>query len=154
MPVGVLLTVQKRQIRVPRYSSFSSCFFVLLSRSPSYNNRPATDHNKKNNNNNNNNNNNINKQQQQQTTNTNQPTSKEGKAQQSRQKQVAAATATATTTSMSDSKRRELLALDTQKKSLQSEAEAIISELTAELPDGVSRIVFSFVDADLMWMFT
>ena len=56
---------------------------------------------------------------------------------------VAAATAT-TTNKIADSKRRELLALDTQKKSLQSEAEAIISELTAELPGGVSR-TFSFV---------
>lgn len=36
-------------------------------------------------------------------------------------------------------KRRELLALDTRKKSLQSEAEAIVSELTAELPGGVSN---------------
>ena len=37
------------------------------------------------------------------------------------------------------SKRRELLSLDTQKKALESEAEAIVSELTAELPDGVRR---------------
>ena len=37
-------------------------------------------------------------------------------------------------------KRRELLSLDTQKKALQSEAEAIVSEITSELPGGVSLI--------------
>ncbi|KAL7488963.1 hypothetical protein ACHAW6_014551 [Cyclotella cf. meneghiniana] len=42
----------------------------------------------------------------------------------------------ASSTSLLSSKRRELLALDTQKKSLESEAEAIVAELTAELPDG------------------
>jgi hypothetical protein len=36
------------------------------------------------------------------------------------------------------SMRRELLSLDTQKKSLLSEAEAIVSELTAKQPSGVS----------------
>jgi hypothetical protein len=40
--------------------------------------------------------------------------------------------------SFADAKRKELLALDSKKKSLESEAEAIVSELTAELPDGVS----------------
>eukprot|EP00579_Thalassiosira_antarctica_P000524 CAMPEP_0201868710 /NCGR_PEP_ID=MMETSP0902-20130614/2485_1 /ASSEMBLY_ACC=CAM_ASM_000551 /TAXON_ID=420261 /ORGANISM="Thalassiosira antarctica, Strain CCMP982" /LENGTH=314 /DNA_ID=CAMNT_0048394079 /DNA_START=65 /DNA_END=1006 /DNA_ORIENTATION=- len=38
--------------------------------------------------------------------------------------------------SLLTTKRGDLLALDTQKKSLQSEAEAIVSELTAQLPDG------------------
>ena len=43
-----------------------------------------------------------------------------------------------TTTALLAEKRRELLSLDTQKKSLQSEAEAIVSELTAKQPGGVS----------------
>ena len=47
----------------------------------------------------------------------------------------AAATASS---SMLATKRQELLTLDTKKKSLMSEAEAIVSELTAQLPDGVS----------------
>ena len=42
------------------------------------------------------------------------------------------------TSSMLATKRQELITLDTQKKSLMSEAEAIVSELTAQLPDGVS----------------
>ena len=49
--------------------------------------------------------------------------------------------ATATTTSppsMLGTKRQELLALDTRKKSLLSESEAIVSELTAEQVNGVS----------------
>ena len=37
-----------------------------------------------------------------------------------------------------ETKRQELLALDKQKKALTDEAEAIISELTAEAPNGVS----------------
>lgn len=41
--------------------------------------------------------------------------------------------------SASTTKRRDLLALDARKKSLQAEAEAIVSELTATLPGGVSR---------------
>lgn len=44
----------------------------------------------------------------------------------------------ASTASLLASKRRELLSLDTQKKALESEAEAIVSELTAESPEGVS----------------
>ena len=54
---------------------------------------------------------------------------------------VAATLSSATdsaTSSMLATKRQELLTLDTQKKSLMSEAEAIVSELTAQLPDGVS----------------
>ena len=47
-------------------------------------------------------------------------------------------TAANATPSILEMKRRELLALDTQKKSLLSEAEAIVSELTAEMPGGVS----------------
>jgi hypothetical protein len=46
----------------------------------------------------------------------------------------------ASTASLLASKRRELLSLDTQKKALESEAEAIVSELTAESPEGVSWI--------------
>ncbi|KAL7511439.1 hypothetical protein ACHAXN_011086 [Cyclotella atomus] len=42
----------------------------------------------------------------------------------------------ASTASLAASKRRELLSLDTQKAALETEAEAIVSELTAELPDG------------------
>eukprot|EP00956_Cyclotella_meneghiniana_P005182 scaffold6460_cov50-Cyclotella_meneghiniana.AAC.1 len=42
----------------------------------------------------------------------------------------------ASTSSLASSKRRELLSYDTQKKALESEAEAIVSELTSELPDG------------------
>jgi len=41
-----------------------------------------------------------------------------------------------------ETKRQELLALDKQKKALTDEAEAIISELTAEAPNGVSILVF------------
>lgn len=43
----------------------------------------------------------------------------------------------ASTSTLLASKRRELLWLDTQKKALESEAEAIVIELTAELPGGV-----------------
>ena len=42
------------------------------------------------------------------------------------------------TSSLLATKRQELLTLDSQKKSLMIEAEAIVSELTAQLPDGVS----------------
>jgi hypothetical protein len=49
-----------------------------------------------------------------------------------------AAPSSTTTTSLLAEKRRELLSLDTQKKSLQSEAEAIVLELTAKQPGGVS----------------
>ena len=53
---------------------------------------------------------------------------------------MVAATATTTTppSSMLATKRQELLALDTRKKSLLSESEAIVSELTAEQVNGVS----------------
>lgn len=51
---------------------------------------------------------------------------------------TAAAPSSTTTTSLLAEKRRELLSLDTQKKSLQSEAEAIVLELTAKQPGGVS----------------
>jgi len=44
----------------------------------------------------------------------------------------------ASTTTLLTTKRRELLSLDTQKKGLEIEAEAIVSELTATLPEGVS----------------
>jgi len=54
------------------------------------------------------------------------------------QTMTAAALSSSTTTSLLAEKRRELLSLDTQKKSLQSEAEAIVSELTAKQPGGVS----------------
>ena len=40
-----------------------------------------------------------------------------------------------------ETKRQELLALDKQKKALMDEAEAIISELTAEAPNGVSTLL-------------
>ena len=42
-------------------------------------------------------------------------------------------------------KRKELLALHTEKKSLESEAEAIVSELTAVPPGGVSE--YSFISS-------
>ena len=48
------------------------------------------------------------------------------------------------TSSLLATKRQELLTLDTQKKSLMIEAEAIVSELTAQLPDGVS-VLFWYV---------
>ena len=57
----------------------------------------------------------------------------------------------ASSTSLLSSKRRELLALDTQKKSLESEAEAIVAELTAELPDGVSGNGLVFFLAMMMF---
>lgn len=43
-----------------------------------------------------------------------------------------------------ETKRQELLALDKQKKALTDEAEAIISELTAEAPNGVSESFMLF----------
>jgi len=43
-----------------------------------------------------------------------------------------------------ETKRQELLALDKQKKALTDEAEAIISELTAEAPNGVSINILWF----------
>lgn len=43
-----------------------------------------------------------------------------------------------------ETKRQELLALDKQKKALTDEAEAIISELTAEAPNGVSAVLCLF----------
>ena len=49
------------------------------------------------------------------------------------------------TSSLLATKRQELLTLDTQKKSLMSEAEAIVSELTAQLPDGVSVLFWYYV---------
>ncbi|KAL7531145.1 hypothetical protein ACHAXR_003869 [Thalassiosira sp. AJA248-18] len=48
----------------------------------------------------------------------------------------AAAITTTDSSSLLTTKRRDLLALDTQKKSLQCEAEAIVSELTSQLPEG------------------
>ena len=55
---------------------------------------------------------------------------------------MVAATATTTTppSSMLATKRQELLALDTRKKSLLSESEAIVSELTAQQVNGVSCV--------------
>ena len=47
-----------------------------------------------------------------------------------------------------ETKRQELLALDKQKKALTDEAEAIISELTAEAPNGVS-ILLVFVRGNM-----
>jgi len=44
-----------------------------------------------------------------------------------------------------ETKRQELLALDKQKKALTDEAEAIISELTAEAPNGVSKYYVIFL---------
>ena len=44
-----------------------------------------------------------------------------------------------------ETKRQELLALDKQKKALMDEAEAIISELTAEAPNGVSEVLAYFL---------
>ena len=53
-----------------------------------------------------------------------------------------------------ETKRQELLALDKQKKALSDEAEAIISELTAEAPNGVS-ILLVFVRGNiLLWYHT
>lgn len=53
---------------------------------------------------------------------------------------AATADPAASTTSALTMKRGELLALDTRKKALQCEAEAIVSELTAEVPGGVSYL--------------
>ena len=51
-----------------------------------------------------------------------------------------------------ETKRQELLALDKQKKALTDEAEAIISELTAEAPNGVSVMLLFWrgVKVDVM----
>ena len=49
------------------------------------------------------------------------------------------------TSSLLATKRQELLTLDSQKKSLMIEAEAIVSELTAQLPDGVSVLFWYYV---------
>ena len=53
---------------------------------------------------------------------------------------AATATTTSPPSSMLATKRQELLALDTRKKLLLSESEAIVSELTAEQVNGVSYI--------------
>ena len=52
-----------------------------------------------------------------------------------------------------ETKRQELLALDKQKKALTDEAEAIISELTAEAPNGVS-ILLVFVRGNILLWYT